>query len=181
MLFGDNESTLSQGCHDQIEAEANFGTGRLLTLQNRFAEQVAGTTPTLNDIQKIAKQFGNTWTSTLCRVVEALDIPAFAVIGSHPNRRGSIEPCRYFIRSRRFESEYSSFTEADALAGIRTYCTFGTRGPLGSGEVVIKNGRGEPTTFLLESFATKYDVLTFAYLVRKESPLLSVASASSRP
>lgn len=177
VLFGDNETTLSQGCHEQIEAEANFGTGRLLTLHDRFVEQVSGTTLTLADIAILAKQYGNTWTSTLWRVVETLDIPAFAVVGSHPKRRGSPEPCRYFIRSRRFESEYNAVSEADAVAAIRTYCGFSTKGPLGSGEVVIPNGRGESTTFLLESFATKYDVLTYGYQIKKSSPLISALGA----
>lgn len=177
VMFGDNLSTLSPGCHEQVEAEANFGTGRLLTLQDRFTGQVAGSTFTLTDISNLAKQFGNTWTSTLWRVVETMDIPAFAVVGSHPKRRGSTEPCRYFIRSRRFESEYSDFTEADALTAIRSFCDFKTRGPLGVGEVIISNGRGEETTFLIESFATKYDVLTYAYLTRKTSPLISVSKS----
>lgn len=177
VMFGDNLSTLSQGCHEQVEAEANFGTGRLLTLQDRFTEQVAGSTLTLKDIANLAKQFGNTWTSTLWRVVETMDIPAFAVVGSHPKRRGSTEPCRYFIRSRRFESEYGDFTEADALTAIRSYCDFKTKGPLGVGEVIISNGRGEETTFLIESFATQYDVLTYAYLTRKTSPLISVSTS----
>lgn len=177
VLFGDNESTLSQSCHEQIEAEANFGTGRLLTLHDRFVEEVGGATLTLADIANLGKQYGNTWTSTLWRVVETLDIPAFALVGSHPKRRGSAEPCRYFIRSRRFESEYGTVSEADALAAVRTYCGFSTKGPLGSGEVVISNERGEATIFLMESFATKYDVLTFGYLVRKQSPLISVSGA----
>lgn len=177
VLFGDNFSTLSQGCHEQIEAEANYGTGRLLTLHDRFTNQVAGTTLTLKDIANLAKTYGNTWTSTLWRVVETLDVPAFAVVGSHPKRRGSPDPCRYFIRSRRFESEYAGFTESEALAALRTYCGYQTKGPLGVGEVTISNGRGEPTTFLMESFATQYDVLTFAYLTRKTAPLVSVPAS----
>ena len=178
VLFGDNFSTLSQGCHEQIEAEANYGTGRLLTLHDRFTNQVAGTTLTLKDIANLAKTYGNTWTSTLWRVVETLDVPAFAVVGSHPKRRGSPDPCRYFIRSRRFESEYAGFTESEALAALRTYCGYQTKGPLGVDEVTISNGRGEPTTFLMESFATQYDVLTFAYLTRKTAPLVSVPASS---
>lgn len=177
VMFGDNLTTLSPGCHEQVEAEANFGAGRLITLQDRFTGEVAGATLTLKEVSNLAKQFGNTWTSTLWRVVETMDIPAFAVVGSHPKRKGSTEPCRYFIRSRRFVSEYSDFTEADALTAIRTYCDFKTRGPLGVSEVMISNGRGEGTTFLFESFATKYDVLTFAYLTGKASPIISIPTA----
>ena len=177
VLFGDNFSTLSQGCHEQIEAEANYGTGRLLTLQDRFIQQVCGATLTLKDISNIGKTFGNTWTSTLWRVVESLDIPAFAVIGTHPNRRGSLEPCRYFIRSRRFEQEYGTFSEADALAAIRSYCNYKTLGPLGAGEAQVTNSRGEETIFLLETFAHQHDVITFAYLTRKTTSLISIGTS----
>src|SRR6266480_4696939 len=36
-LLGDNAQTLDPACHAMLEAEANYGAGRLLSLQDRFA------------------------------------------------------------------------------------------------------------------------------------------------
>lgn len=162
VMYGDNATTLSQACHEQIEHEANYGAGRLLTLQDTFAEHVGGQRLTLGQINEIGKLFGNTWTSTLWRVVETLDFPAFAVIGTHPKRRASEEPCRYFIRSRPFEARFSGVNEGRALASIRPYCGFQTKGPLGKAEVPLTDDNGEAHIFCFESFATPYDVLTLA-------------------
>lgn len=44
-MFGDTEITLSPSCHEQIEAEANFGAGRLLFFQNHLREFISFSTP----------------------------------------------------------------------------------------------------------------------------------------
>ncbi len=179
VMFGDDMTTLSETCHVQIEREANYGAGRMLSLHERFIEEVRSQELTLSSIGAIAKLFGNTWTSTLWRTVESLDTPAFAIIGTHPARRGSEEPSRYFIRSRRFEDEYTGYTEQSALADIRTYCSYKTKGPLGTAEVNLTNDRGESSVFVLESFATPYDVMTFGRRVNTSPRSISAPSAVS--
>jgi Zn-dependent peptidase ImmA (M78 family) len=174
VLFGDSETTISETCHQQIEHEANYGAGRLLTLQDRFKEEICGHPLTLKEIGAIAKSYGNTWTSTLWRVVESLDIPAFAVVGAHPRHTTDQEQARYFIRSRSFEAEFPDFGEEDALSLMRHYCSYSRRGPLGSDELTIRNGRGEEVSFQMESFATVYDVLTLAQRVRKKPSIISL-------
>ena len=42
-LFGDDEVTLSQACHEQIEAEANYAAGQLLFMQKLFYDEVTDT------------------------------------------------------------------------------------------------------------------------------------------
>ena len=89
--FGDDQLTLVEGYHIDLEAEANYAAGRLLFLQDHFHEHVKGVQHTLKSLNKVADDFKNSWTSTLYRTVEVLDVPAFAIIGSHPVRRNSEE------------------------------------------------------------------------------------------
>lgn len=167
VLFGDSHTTISEACHEQVENEANYGAGRLLTLQDRFVDEVCGQVFTLKAIGDLAKYYGNTWSSTLWRVVETLDIPAFAVIGKHP-RYDSDAIIRYFIRSRRFQAEFPDFDERQACDLLRSYCGYSKRGPLGNDEFTMQNIRGEKFTFQIESFANTHDVLTLAQVTRKK-------------
>lgn len=49
-MQGDTSLTLTPTCHDRIEAEANFGAGRLLFLQDRFKEMAQDTEPTIKAV-----------------------------------------------------------------------------------------------------------------------------------
>ena len=79
--WGDTQGTLNLTCLEQIEAEANYGAGRLLFLQEHFEKEVKGLRHSLRDVGNLAKRYGNSWTSTLYRTAETLDVPAFAIIG----------------------------------------------------------------------------------------------------
>ena len=83
-MFGDTEYTLSPACHEQIEAEANYGAGRMLFFQDQFRHLISASPLTFDLIKLATKRYGNTMTSTLWRVVEALDTPALGVVGAHP-------------------------------------------------------------------------------------------------
>jgi len=85
LLHGDNAFSLSPDCHEQLEAEANFGAGRLLFLQDQFVEFSRSSSPTFSLVQCASKKFGNTITSSLWRLVEALDIPALGIVSQHPH------------------------------------------------------------------------------------------------
>ena len=43
--MGDTEYSLTPDCHEQVEAEANYGVGRLLFLQGTFDEFVRSSKP----------------------------------------------------------------------------------------------------------------------------------------
>ena len=84
-LLGDNQITLKLGCHERIEAEANYGAGRLLFLQDQFDRIALDSKPDFGLIKEIAHDFGNSMTSTLWRFVEAMDIPALGIVSQHPH------------------------------------------------------------------------------------------------
>jgi Zn-dependent peptidase ImmA (M78 family) len=166
--FGDDSLTLVEGYHIDLEAEANYGAGRLLFLQDIFTQHVKGVQHTLKSLNKVADGFGNSWTSTLYRTVEILDVPAFAIIGGHPVRKNSEEKTRHFITSASFDALFPNFDEAEALKVIRSYCGYSTRGPLGECTFPLVGVGGERWEFMIESFALPYgDVLTLAILLRK--------------
>jgi hypothetical protein len=107
-------------------------------------------------------------TSTLWRLVEALDIPALGIVGSHP--RGSADPnrpaqqCRYFIRSRAFIERFDNVTEDAACAVLRAHSSFKRGGPIANVDVTLFDDRGEGQLFRLESFYNGHEALTiFTY------------------
>ncbi|HUO14031.1 MAG TPA: ImmA/IrrE family metallo-endopeptidase [Verrucomicrobiae bacterium] len=166
--FGDDQLTLTEGCHIELEAEANYAAGRLLFLQSRFDQYVKGMRHTLKSLSRISMDFGNSWTSTLYRAVETLDVPSFAVIGGHPRRRTAEEKTRHFVTSTPFDAMFPKFGEAEALAIVRSYCSFSTRGPLGESTFALEDLEGECWEFTVESFALPQgDVLTLALLLKK--------------
>ena len=75
-MMGDTEYSLTPDCHEQVEAEANYGAGRLLFLQALFDDYVRSSKPCFDLVQGAQKDFGNTLTTSFWRVVETLDVPA---------------------------------------------------------------------------------------------------------
>lgn len=170
LLHGDNGFSLSPDCHEQLEAEANFGAGRLLFLQDQFVEFARSSKPTFSVVQAANKRFGNTLTSSLWRLVEALDIPAFGVVSQHPRYTDAefdpADPCKYFIRSRLFEEQYSGLTERDAFGILRSYCSWRKRGPIATEEIILRNDRTEEHAFLFEAFHNNHQLLTLVTYLR---------------
>ena len=180
-------SLLVEGYHIDLEAEANYAAGRLLFLQDHFHEHVKGVQHTLKSLNKVADDFKNSWTSTLYRTVEVLDVPRIRdhreAILSGGN---SEEKTRHFITSAPFEVLFPSFDEGEALKVVRTYCKYSTRGPLGRMHVCSRaDGTGERWEFTIESFALPHgDVLTLAILLRKlplQIGVIGQAEANLRP
>jgi hypothetical protein len=184
-MMGDTEYTLTPGGHEQVEAEANYGAGRLLFLQGLFDEYVRSSRVSFDLVQDAKKQFGNTLTTTFWRLVETLDIPALGVIGKHPHHdRREIDPTqpfRYFVGSRRFLEEFSSVTEADAFAMVKSYCSWKKRGPLGQKELILADDNGDEHLFLFETFCNSYDVFTLITHIRRHERGVAVLSHVSRP
>ncbi len=180
-LFGDDEETLRSSCHEKLEAEANYGSGRLLFLGDRFEQEASELPRTLATVKRLAKGYGNTITMTLWRLVEEAHqgTPMFGVISVHPIRLGPEFdprlPCRYFIESPAFRERFGNVTEASAFQAIQRYASGRAGGPLGVGEQVFIGQRGERHLFRMETFFNGYRALTLGTYVR---PVATVVAAS---
>jgi hypothetical protein len=180
-MMGDTEYSLTPECHEQVEAEANYGAGRLLFLQGVFDQFVRSSRPCFELVQDTQKEFGNTLTTSFWRLVETLDIPALGVVGKHPHHDRRVidpaQPFRYFIRSRKFLEQFSSITEVDTLEMIRSYCSWKKRGPLGGKELVLTDDNGEEHVFLFETFSNTHDVLTLITFIKHHAPIVAVPAS----
>ena len=181
LLHGDNTFSLSPDCHEQVEAEANYGAGRLLFLQDQFMDFSRSSLPSFSLVQLASKRFGNTITSCLWRLVEALDIPALGIVSQHPHYPDGefdpADPCRYFIRSRLFEQQYSGLTERDCFKIVRSYCSWRKRGPLGNDEIILRDDRGEEHLFLFEAFHNGHQLLTLITYLKPHAVSVHVGAA----
>jgi len=173
MLHGDQKQTLSLACELQLEAEANYGAGRLLCLQGEFDERFRSSTPDLEHIRILAKEFGNTITSTLWRAVEALDVPAFGIVSGIPKPADGcgVNEARYFIRSRSFASIFGQCPASELVQAVRSKLR-GGRGPLGQCEIPVLDGNGQLHEFVCDGFCNNYDTLMLGV---HESALVKVS------
>lgn len=180
-MLGDNRTTLSQGCHERIEAEANYGGGRLLFPNEVFVQQRLSSTISLARVREIAKHFGNTITSTLWRCVEQSDELTFAAISEHPRRPRDDKPAiEYFIRSQSFAMQFPDVTDSDVWVWISKYCSYKVTGPLGSTELTVNDANGVCHVFFIESFSIKHSVLTLARWIR-QAPVSVPVGTSMTP
>jgi len=162
VAFGDKQRTLSLSCHAQIECEANYGAGRLLFLGQRFRDELADAGAVdFDTVKQLKKAFGNSLTTTLWRIVENSDAPALGLVTIHPHSSPAPgeSPVRYFIRSAQFATRFPAVNELSLFAKMRTFC-WGTRGPIGSGDIILTDGRGQQHVFRLECFHNHHDTLT---------------------
>lgn len=166
-MQGDNAITLTPTCHDCIEAEANFGAGRLLFMQDKFKQRVLDSAPSIKTVQELKKLFSNSLTSTLWRYVEQNDRIMVGVVSAHPHYRPDdfdpAAPCRYFISSSGFAKKFGNVTETDVFNCIDSYCSWKKKGPLGEEEVVLTDCVGVQHVFHFETFSNQYDALTLGY------------------
>src|SRR5262249_15977945 len=72
-LLGDNRQTLDPACHAVLEAEANYGAGRLLFMNDRFGAEARDLDVSFDSIKLLSKRYGNSIVSTLWRMVEERD------------------------------------------------------------------------------------------------------------
>jgi hypothetical protein len=179
-MFGDTEVTLSPSCHEQIEAQANFGAGRLLFFQNQLRDFISLSTPNFALVEAIKKRYGNTLTSSLWRMIEALDVPAMGLVGPPPWKvvATGTEPCRYFIRSTTFIEQFTNVTEQHACDLLRTCSSYRCGGPIADDDVVLVDDNGQKHIFHLESFFNRHEALTV--LIHKELMPAKIAITSVR-
>lgn len=124
LMHGDTKHTLTPVCHLQIEAEANYGAGRLLFLQDKFRDHLHPGQFTMDSLKKLASVFGNSITSTLWRAVETVDFPAVGMISGHPNHPAEgfdrTNPCEYLIRSKSFAKAFDQLDEIALFNVVRS-------------------------------------------------------------
>lgn len=161
IAHGDPDSTLSMECHDQIEAEANYCAGRLLFIGEAFDLAVRNSNLCFNLVKTLHGKFGNTMTTTFWRIIERTDRKAFGLVSVHPKARcGDLgKDVRYFVSSPNFRLEYSKIPLELLFDAVCT-ASRGTRGPIGSGVLLVPNDRGESHPFNFECFYNGHDALT---------------------
>jgi hypothetical protein len=164
VMHGDNKYTLLPHCDEQVEAEANYGAGRLLFLRERFAIQARDLPIALASVQSLRGDFGNTISSTLWRFVEVVGVqrPLVGLITCHPHpsRRqpdfDPTKPCRHCIQSAGFAARFSRITEQNLFNAISSYCNPKLGGPIGMAELILTDDNGDEHVFTFESFFIKY-------------------------
>lgn len=176
-MLGDDKATLSQGCLEHTESEANYAAGRLLFLRERFTDELNSSAPTLKLIRELGKDFGNTATSTMWRSIECSEQILFGAVSSHPRKLGDdfneAEPLSYFIRSKRFMEKFSGISEDTVWSHMQSYCGWQRGGPLGETEVIFTDDNGSNHVFHMETFFNSYEALTLG-VYRRPSAITSV-------
>jgi hypothetical protein len=180
VMHGDNRHTLKPDCHEQVEAEANYGAGRLLFLRDRFTVEAKDLPLTIASVQSLNKGFGNTISSTLWRFVETAGVqrPLVGLITCHPHRSrrpadfDPAKPCRHCVQSLAFATRFSRIGERDLFQSIASYCGAQMGGPLGMSNLILMDDNGEEHVFQFETFFIKYrgsnpgEALTLGVYVR---------------
>lgn len=162
LTLGDPEYTLSPVCHEQLETEANYGAGRLLFLRDEFRDRLLSGPVSFKSVKDLAREFQNSKTSTLWRVVETLDVPAVGVVSIHPWDRVSdgTSPVRHFIRSRRFASQFAGITDDAIFRLLSRVVHRRGGGPIGQKDVVLTDVNSRAHEFHFECFSNTHDTLT---------------------
>jgi hypothetical protein len=165
-LFGDSRKELDPACHEILEAEANYGAGQLLFLRDRFVREAMDMGISINTIRDLSKSFGNTITSSLWRYVEEVgrETPMIALVSGHPLHENinfdAAQPCKHCVESDGFKRQFGNVSEGELYNHLRSYCSHGTRGPIGRGEVDLVDANGDKHRFIFESFSNTYECLT---------------------
>ncbi len=178
-MMGDDKATLTPGCHEQIEAEANYAAGQLLFLREQFRSEARDCVADLHSVIALQKRYANTFTTTLWRYVEQSDTMMLGALCCHPHRLSSdfspSEPLRYFIRSPRFAERFSGVTECRIFELVHSYSADRRGGPLGETDAVLKDDYGQVHLFHFETFFNGYDALTLG-VYRYPSPTMAFIS-----
>lgn len=159
--LGDDDATLSPTCRERIEAEANYGAGRLLFPPRAFCDAARSSPPSIAHIRALSSRFGNSITTTLWRFVESSPHLAFGVVSQHPHFLVGSQPLvAHLVLSRRMLREFPSIAEDALFAVIRGYCRRSRGGPAGEGAISLVDANGASQTFMLDSFANTHQLLT---------------------
>ena len=171
-LLGDDELTLDPGCHAIIEAEANYGAGRLIFLGDQFTTDAKDCAPNFKSIKKLQSHYGNTLTSTFWRFIEERDpdVAAFGMISQHPHHNDigqgtEGQPIHRFVTTSAFRKKFANVSPLDVYSVIKRNSSWGRRGPVVGGVDVLFDIAGSPSEFSLDGFCNTYQVLTYGRAV----------------
>lgn len=184
-LLGDNAQTLDPICHAVLEAEANYGAGRLLFLNDKFGVEARDVDLSFKSIDSLRKRYGNSIVSTFWRTIEDRDPGqcVFGLVSIHPyypeiGRHDGPMPWRYFIRSDAFAREFSRVSPETMFEIVRRHASRRRAGPVFAAEDVIRDDRGVEWEVELESFSNTYTVLTLGYTTNARSRSVRVKNLS---
>jgi hypothetical protein len=173
-LLGDNLQTVDPACRAVLEAEANYGAGRLLSLQDRLTSDARDLALSFASIKSIAKRYSNSIVSTFWRTVEERDPtqPVFGVISVHPlhadiGSHDGPHPWRYYIRSEAFRTQFLPIGPEMIFEVIQQHATHRRTGPVFSAEHVLADVAGDRWLFQVDSFSTKHALLTLGFPLRR--------------
>ena len=164
-LLGDNDHTLTQTCRDILEAEANYGTGRLLFAGNRFNQELADLPCSRETISKMSKTYKNSLTSTLWRIVESINtFPVFGYICPNDSYGAndvtiSLDSDIHLVKSPIFEKLFfQNEQQIDRIVRkhLRKYAKYYA----GEGEEYLSDINGTEHLFRFEIINNRYCYLT---------------------
>ncbi len=167
--LGDDVRTLTPTCHEEIESEANYAAGRILFLNERFVTEARALEPSIATVKRLAKAYGNSHNSTLWRLIETSDKILCGLVSVHPRSFPStshVPPVRYFIRSQPFARRFSRVKGLEVFNAIDSYCNANSRGPLGTGELLVPDDNDDQNLFVFETFNFTHDTLTLGAYVK---------------
>lgn len=181
-LLGDDRHTLDPACHATLEAEANYGAGRLLFLQDRFAADARDLSLDFESVKQLADRYANSIVSTFWRTVEERN-PAQAVFGLisvHPHHadvgaHDGADPWRYFIRSALFRTQFANISPADVFGLVARHASRRRTGPILLADDILADATGKIFEFRIESFSNKYALLTLGFPLRERGAAVAVA------
>ncbi len=177
-MFGDTEQSLSPAYHAEIEAEANYSSGRLLFLGDRFIEESRSVPSSISNIKNLALRYRNTITSTLWRHVESTIVPAIAIISGHPVHDltpfSPTESCKHTIYSPAFVRQFGLTDGGLLLPQIASYCSAKKGGPLGSGEIIIPDLNRDAHLFAFETFFNRYQAISLGIYIGKHGKIFAI-------
>lgn len=180
-LLGDSKQSLDPACHSTLEAEANYGAGRLLFLQDQFGQDARDLPLDFASVKTLSKRYANSLISTCWRIVEERNSEqaAFGLISVHPHydhigSHDGTDPWRYFIRSTQFRLQFPHIKAADIFGLVSRHANHHRTGPIVNAEDVLVDITGKAFEFILQSFATQHACMTMGYLVRLRAPLVVI-------
>ncbi|HAS88079.1 MAG TPA: DUF955 domain-containing protein [Desulfovibrio sp.] len=179
ILLGDDKYTLSNACHAQIEAEANYGAGRLLFLGKHFESAANDYDTRFKSILDLHNLYNNSITTTFWRFIECTHTESkmFGMISEHPYYPKSpidpSAPCEYFIQSQSFADEFSADI-INIYKQIESCCSYRRQQIIGEGIIQIENTNGQVHDFSIEIFCNYYQALTLGRCIGEHKSIFTI-------
>jgi len=101
----------------------------------------------------------------------------FGVISVHPRypeigKHDGPKPWRYFIRSAAFRTQFATVSPEKSFELITLHATGRKTGPILSAQDILRDAIGNDWEFKIESFSTKYALLTFGFPIRPRAVIV---------